>query len=254
MTINDVRVSSFAKEYEGIAQSRSATETRDELIGAAKHDLRNPIASIHAFAEILLTHEANNLTSRQRAHVQTMKKAAESMNGTLERAFFAISIDSDHADRPIEIETTDLRMLLGGWVVEYESATSNVITEHHERRPAGPIFAEVDREWVRLALSAAADTVAASSNSRDDIHVSLDDRARQVVISIKSSGWDRSTSKEEYELVAGLPMSPNQLLNIDGYIVEKVMDRHGGGVDNHIDNCGQINAVLTFPKSTNVDQ
>jgi len=64
MTVEDVQVTSLVDPQSKAARISSGSEVRDDLISAAKHDLRNPIASIQAFSELLLNHGDNNLTNR----------------------------------------------------------------------------------------------------------------------------------------------------------------------------------------------
>jgi signal transduction histidine kinase len=58
--------------------SRTAIETRDEVMSIVSHDLRNPLSTITMTSDLLLDVECS--PEEQRRHLQTMSRAAAAMN------------------------------------------------------------------------------------------------------------------------------------------------------------------------------
>src|SRR5439155_23638610 len=62
--------------------AKKATHTRDELIAAVSHDLKNPLATIVTTAELLARSEAPD--EKRRRWVESLRRSAEAMKHLIE--------------------------------------------------------------------------------------------------------------------------------------------------------------------------
>ncbi|GEM_PF-1924061 len=176
--------------------------------------------------------------------MERIKRSASDLNDRLERAFFAIILESDGDEHAMD--TTDLRALLTGWVAGYEPPVATTIIVRHDHRPLGSLFAYVDAQLVCSALSVAAGMVAESGDGDDDLELFLDAHAGQITLSIKAVGWEHTEAGGGDEALVQPHQHPLGSLNLDKIIVEKVMNKHRGYVNTYVDSKYRLNMNLIF--------
>ncbi|MDA3943405.1 MAG: HAMP domain-containing sensor histidine kinase [Bacteroidetes bacterium] len=91
-------------------QLEQLNQLKNQFLGIAAHDLRNPIASIIMFSEFLLESEDHTISDELRKMIEAINKSSEFMLKLLEDLLDVVKIESGKLQ--LNIETTDIEDLL----------------------------------------------------------------------------------------------------------------------------------------------
>jgi PAS domain S-box-containing protein len=89
---------------------RAMNEEKSQFIGMAAHDLRNPLAGILMFAEVLMRQAAPRLEEKQIAHIRQIQSVARKMSAIVNDFLDVSKIEAGHL--VINLQSVDLTQLV----------------------------------------------------------------------------------------------------------------------------------------------
>lgn len=210
------------------------TRERNQLLGIAAHDLRNPIMVVQSYCELLLSTSGGALGTAKTAFVERVHEAADAMLRLLED-----TLDySRFASAEVKLDTmpTDLSRLVKASVLDYQplAARKHIGLSFHppaQTLPAVPLDGtKIERVVVNLLSNAIkySDTGAA-------VHVYVDrsDRFARVTVCDGGRGIadeDVSSLFLPFHTGSTPPSGGEQSTGLGLAIVKKLVEAHGGHV------------------------
>ena len=85
---------------------KKLVELKNQFLGIASHDLRNPLSAISSYTEFLLTETKNNITEEQYSFLQYIKSSSEFMLSLVNDLLNYTKLESGELD--LNLEITDL--------------------------------------------------------------------------------------------------------------------------------------------------
>jgi PAS domain S-box-containing protein len=184
-----------------LADLRASLRTRDAFLASASHDLKNPLASIKATAQLML----RRLERAGTPNSDTQYQALERINSTVTRAASELDELLDLArlqlDRPLDLERrpVDLVQLARSIVADYQHAT-----EIHQVRPES-LVDELVGDWDARRLTRALGNLVSNavkySPEGGEIVVRVDlelrDGYRWAVVSVQDHGLGIPATERE---------------------------------------------------------
>jgi signal transduction histidine kinase len=156
----------------------------DELIAIISHDLKNPMASIKGYADLLLRRNARNPDDPNRRGLQIISEQIVRMNGLLDKLLDLSRITADRLR--IERRPADLAQIVSRLVAELRAAAGrpNLTLEGAE----GTYLGAFDVGRVRQAIENIVANAIAYSPEGSPVTVRLERSPREAVVAIADRG------------------------------------------------------------------
>ena len=87
---NSLRIESENRELQRLAGARS------EFLSTVSHELRTPLTTVSAFADILFNSKSENLTQRQREHIELIRKSSTQLGSLIDDFLDISQADTGH--------------------------------------------------------------------------------------------------------------------------------------------------------------
>lgn len=87
---NSLRIESENRELQRLASARS------EFLSTVSHELRTPLTTVSAFADILFNSRSENLTERQREHIELIRKSSTQLGSLIDDLLDISQADTGH--------------------------------------------------------------------------------------------------------------------------------------------------------------
>ena len=87
---NSLRIESENRELQRLAGARS------EFLSTVSHELRTPLTTVSAFADILFNSKSENLTERQRKHIELIRKSSTQLGVLIDDLLYISQADTGH--------------------------------------------------------------------------------------------------------------------------------------------------------------
>jgi signal transduction histidine kinase len=211
-------------------------EQKNKFLGIAAHDLRNPLASIRGFSELILGDASRPLNRHQKEFLGFIRSLSNEMLQLVNDLLDVSVIESGKVD--LNLKTGSLRQLVGEWVrINRIIARKKKITIHQDlaklpdcRFDPGRIAQVVDN-----LLSNAIKF----SNPGSKINVSLKHKdARNggaATISVKDEGPGISPEDQvklfgEFQKLSARPTGGEKSTGLGLSIVKKIVEAHNGAI------------------------
>jgi two-component system, OmpR family, sensor kinase len=218
------------------AELEVANEQKNQLIGMAAHDLRNPIGAIRGFAQLLLARTADRLDERERLVLERIERSSNHMLDLVNDLLELSEVDRAEVAITVDRGPCDLAELVSSAVeVDRAVAEAKDIAIHLELG-CGPCPATVDARRIEQVLSNLLTNAIKFSDRGSTIHVRLDVVDGQVEIAVTDQG--SGIPEDERELIfqpfARTSIKPTEGERSTGLgltIVRRVVEAHGGLVE-----------------------
>lgn len=206
-------------------------EQKNKFLGMVAHDLRNPLASIMGFSELLLGTEVPETS--QREFLQVIHKASEEMLGLLNNLLDISVIESGQFD--MALQPTDLIEL-----VNYRLRLNQVKAQNKGMKltfSAAPAHLEIacDGERIAQVLDNLLSNAIKYAPPDSEVSVQLQDRPDQVEVSVTDQGPGIPAEKRDrlfgtFQKLGSKTTGGEKSTGLGLAIVKKIIAAHGGEV------------------------
>jgi len=159
-------------------------QQHDQLISMIAHDLKNPMASIKGYADLLRRRSERNPEDPNRRGLQVISEQITLMTELLDRLIDISRIASGHLQ--LKLRQADLALLLAEWIDELHG--SNEAREITLEATEDPLPAVFDTQRIRQAVENVVQNALLYSPENAPIAIRLHSADDQVVISVQDQG------------------------------------------------------------------
>ena len=191
---------------------------KDQFLGMAAHDLRNPIGGIKGATELILAGLAGEIHPDQRELIEVTHRASAHMLGRLD-------LDLDEYEvRSIVLEQLHMARLL---------AQNKSITV--QTSLAGPLFANCDAERFSQVVDNLFSNAVKYSPAGSTVRVSLESTDGEVVLCVADEGPGIPETEQDklfktFSKLSTRPTANEVSTGLGLAIVRRIVDAHGGRV------------------------
>lgn len=116
---------SYERELEALARAEEASRLRDEFLSAASHDLKTPLTTIKAFAQLMLRRARKTASPDAEWFSEGLERIDDSTSKMIAQLNELMDVGRLQTDRPLELDRqpTDLVALAHKAVAEQQQAT-----------------------------------------------------------------------------------------------------------------------------------
>ena len=205
---------------------------KNQFLGMAAHDLRNPLGYVINYSEFL-EEENNNLTSEQIDFISQIKNLCSFMLNLVTDLLDVSAIEAGEVNLKTElidiVHLVDYNIQLNRILSEKKNITLNYI------KPIDSIFLYLDKSKIEQVVSNLVSNAIKYSNKKTEITVTVMKENNDVIFSVKDNG--QGIKKEELELLFK-PFKKTSSKSTNGekstglglFIVKRIVDAHGGRI------------------------
>jgi len=210
------------------------TRERNQLLGIAAHDLRNPIMVVQSYCELLLSSRDSQLGSQKVQFVQRVREAADSMlrllQDTLDYSRFASSEVS------LDLAPTDLSLLVGSSVLDYQplAERKHIALSFHPGAESLPPVPLDKRKVERVVVNLLSNAVKYSREGEHvDVYVARSGPFARVSVCDAGLGIapdELARLFQPFSTGTSRPTAGESSTGLGLAIVKKLVEAHGGRV------------------------
>jgi signal transduction histidine kinase len=207
------------------------SEAKTQLLGMAAHDLRNPLAGIIGFANVL--QEDFDLPAEPQEFIGFIRSNAEQMHGLLEDLLNSVSIESGRIT--LNKKRLDLAQL-AQWVVHSLRPQAEHKQQHlHYKAPKEPCMVEGDELRLREAITNLVTNAIKYSEAGKTIDVEVVKAEGTCKIAVQDEGPglsqdDQALLFQPFQRLSPRPTNNEPSTGLGLYIVHQLMTLHDGSV------------------------
>jgi len=208
-------------------------QSKTRFLGAASHDLRNPLVSIRGISQYLGSGRFGELSESQREMVETIASASESMLSLVEDLLDASLFESGQIK--IRREEEDLAELAETAVrLHGERAAKKGIALAAARR-SDDTRASVDRKLVSRVLDNLVSNALKFSQPDTNVVVAVESDADTVTLAVEDEGPGIPETEipnlfKEFSRLSNQPTGGESSSGIGLYLCKRIVAQHGGRV------------------------
>jgi signal transduction histidine kinase/ligand-binding sensor domain-containing protein len=217
-----------------LEELRSLNRKKDELIGIAAHDLRNPLTAVVGYADILRSALGDNGFDRGLAvrDAEAIYSAGQHLMEMIEELLDLSSIETGNVR--LNVESSDLNRLLDECIAMHVTlAEKKSIALVFDRRPLPPVavdrlrFAEVVDNLISNAIK--------FTYPAGQVRVRCESTPAEVIVHVADTGQGLTSDdlKEvfhSFKRLSARPTGGEKSTGLGLAIVKKIVDLHGGRV------------------------
>jgi signal transduction histidine kinase len=222
-------------EAQRIEQLLEINRSKDEFIALASHQLRTPATAVKQYIGMVLEGYAGNITKHQRQLLTSAYDSNERQIRVVNDMLLVARLDLKKMS--LSKQAVDLGQLLERIVADAAGALKQREQKLSYTKPSKPVYASVDQEYIRMAISNIFDNASKYTPKSKHIIVSVYTTSqRTACISIKDEGV--GIAKEDLErLFKKFSRIHNPLsIQVGGtglglYWSKEVVQLHGGSIE-----------------------
>lgn len=206
-----------------------ANEQRSNLLNIAAHDLKNPLQAIRGFSSII-NEESYDEDSREMAKM--IYDSAEHMVGQIDEMLEAAAMESKNV--VLDKRSVDVNKFMDELVKENESRANQkrqILITNYGRK----IYAEVDLQWIKVAVNNLISNAIKYSENGKTILVSTSKDENNIYIQVKDQGQGLSSDDmrklfNKYQRLSAKPTGGETSTGLGLSIVKDIIDKHDGKI------------------------
>jgi signal transduction histidine kinase/DNA-binding response OmpR family regulator len=214
-----------------ISHFKTLERVKNEFISTASHDLKNPIATILGFSELLV--RAGPLNETQAGFARRINSAAEHMSQLVQDL-----LDLARVDMGVELkkEIIDLNTLVFATADEYQpQAEAKKQILHVEKTQNQPVV-EGDHLRLRQALRNLVGNAIKYTPADGSITLSVESRETAVIVSVRDTGYGIPSEDLPFVFDRFYRVHNEAVKDIEGNglglaIVKAIIEQHDGQID-----------------------
>lgn len=244
-----------AREAEAQARERAETalRSRDEFISVASHELRNPVAAVSGFAQLMQRRlDRGDLSEDQlREYVQSIAASGAYLGRLVEDLLNVSRLEGGRID--LRFEEVDLRAVVRRAIGETPLAERSIEVE----QPEEPVRVMVDPDRVTQVLVNLLENAAKYSPAGSTIRVATTSGGGEVRVAVRDAGIGLPAHELDRLFSPFGRASNAREANIPGlglglYVSRRLAEAHGGTLlaESGGEDCGST-FTLTLPAGSN---
>ncbi len=208
---------------------REANEFKNEVLGIAAHDLRNPLNTILGFSKLIL--ESGENYEMMKNYAEYIHAGASQMNELLDDL-----LRSDSTELKIEKTVFDLKTLIDSIIIlfqNYLSAKNQVIEFYRQN---DQIWIKADKRKLQEVLENLISNAIKYSGHGKVIKVYVNEIDDKLEIKIQDNGPGFSNDDlkkifSKFQRLSAKPTGNESSTGLGLYIVKKIIDAHDGKIE-----------------------
>ena len=239
----------YEAERTARAQAEMAARLRDEFLSVAAHELKTPVTSLRAFAQLVLR-ELQTKGAPDPVRLQRALRTIDRQSGKLSRLISQLlDVARLEAGRlAVEPELVDVTEIVEGVV---QSAQPTTTTHTLEVRAAGPVLAWADPVRLEQVITNLIDNAIRFSPRGGSITAEVSSRTDGTIcLSVTDQGVGIPHARREWifdRFHQGDPGSYSAGLGLGLYVSRQIVELHGGTIDVESPPDGGSRFVVTLP-------
>ena len=234
------------------ARLASVNQAKNDFLNLLTHELKTPLTSIIAFADLMARGSEKELSGRQAQQLQVIQRNAWQLDALIQDLVDVSSIERGNIE--LEPAATDLSALVSG-VIEGLSPNLEQRGQSVEyTKPEGGAEAVVDRQRITQVISNLISNASKYSPKDTTIFVNVEDLDDRVMVSIEDEGpgIPEGDLGQVFELFHRVDNEATRRVPGTGqglYLVKQLVELHGGTVrigNRYVAGSG-ARAVVTLP-------
>ena len=226
------RVVQNMETFESIQKLRELNNLKNNFLGMAAHDLRNPINAISGFSELLLLGVAGNINDEQKEYLSIIKKASDDMLALVNDLLDVSVIESGRLE--IKRKRGSMKQLIENQLRLHELyAEQKKITFIKNLEEVPDILFDPDR-MAQVVSNLLGNAIKFSPQGKE-IVVSLLRKDDSILLKVKDNGpgmteEDKKKLFLEFQRLSASPTGGEKSTGLGLAIVKKIVEVHGGGI------------------------
>jgi two-component system, OmpR family, sensor kinase len=218
------------------AQLEEVNEQKNQLIGMAAHDLRNPIGAIRGFAQLLLTRVGDRLDDRERMVLERIERSSDHMLDLVTDLLELTEVDRSGLAVTLDRTECDVAELITQSVeVDRALAEEKEITIELELADA-PLVAVLDERKLEQVLANLLSNAIKFSAPRTTITVRLRSEGRMLVLEVSDEGPGIPDDELDevfrpFARTSVRPTAGERSTGLGLAIVQRIVQGHGGRIE-----------------------
>lgn len=205
-------------------------QLKNKFLGIAAHDLRNPLASIRGFSELLLSDDMDPLTEDQHEFIKTIHSLSQDMLNLVNDLLDVSVIESGKLE--LKRQPGSLKVLIEERIHINSILAKNKQMKLHESLATVP---EVSFDYSRIAqvVDNLISNAIKYSPSGSNIFVSLNQQGMKAQISVRDEGPGIEPEEQkrlfgEFQRLSTKPTGGEKSTGLGLSIVKKIVEAHNG--------------------------
>ena len=221
------------------AELERSNDIKNQVMGMAAHDLRNPLTVILNFAEFLIHDHLEGVGSFTEDQYQMIKQIKESSN-------YMVQIIEDMLDMSSfdsgSVKLKKMNCNLVDLIEEVTSLSRNPANKKNivitTRLPDSSIYKEIDTHKIRQVLDNLLSNAIKFSNSNTEVKIGINavDESEEVIIFVKDQGQGIPKDEikklfEPFSKISVKSTAGEKSTGLGLAIVKKIVEAHGGKIE-----------------------
>jgi signal transduction histidine kinase len=207
-------------------------QTATDLINMASHEIRHPLTLIMGFSEVMRDYSDTLDAIESREVMDKLGKAADRLRRSVVNMMEVSHLESGKL--AVKMEQVDLLKLLNGLVDELQARALENEVEVEVEKEAESIFA--DRDKLEIILFNLMDNAVKYSPPGSKVEVFARRTGREILVGVKDRGQGISEENmasifQPFRQGEGVEYSSIKGMGLGLYIVNKLVEAHGGRID-----------------------
>jgi signal transduction histidine kinase len=219
------------------AQLEEVNEQKNQLIGMAAHDLRNPLGAIRGFAQLLVARVSDRLDEREQLALGQIERASDHLLDLVDDLLQLAEIDRTGLHVLIARAPCDLAALVQRTVAVEQALAEQKALTIELLHDGGALLADVDERKVEQLLANLLSNAVKFSDPGGTITVALRTEGDEtVVIEVADQGRgipaeDLPRIFEPFARTSVRPTAGERSTGLGLTIVDRIVEGHGGRIE-----------------------
>jgi len=205
-------------------------QEKDEFIGIIVHDLKNPLASVLGFSDLLL--QESSVAGEPRQYVNYISVSSRSM---LEQVEDLLKLTELEAPSDVQLKTLDAATIVRGAAQDYGFHAQAKEIALTLDLPGQPVPVRANEKWLLSSIGNLVSNAIKYSPSGAKVAITLQPKETEVEISVKDYGEGLSREEAErlfrkFERLSPQPTGGESSSGLGLYLVRQMVLRMGGRV------------------------
>ncbi|QZY28843.1 sensor histidine kinase [Nocardioides coralli] len=220
----------FEREHELVLELRALDSYKSQLIATVSHELKNPLAAVAGYAEVL--ESAPELAARSRSAVDAIVRGAGRLNRVIDDLLVLSKVEDPH--RPLEPVPVDLSRLVADTLELLDVTITQGQVDVVTNTPEGGVLADGDRDELACLVTNLISN-AVKYTDLGKVVVTVERHGSVTVLQVSDEGLGISAD-DQARLFTEFFRSSNPVATsrpgtgLGLAIVKRIVDRHGGTI------------------------
>jgi signal transduction histidine kinase len=214
------------------AELARLNELKNNFLGMAAHDLRNPLSNVYALAD-LIQKKDENLDEQQKRFIQHIKTLGKSMLDLVSELLDVSVIESGEVD--IKRIPDNIVSLIETSIILNKDLARKKEIEIQFKTNTDTIILDIDRVKIDQVITNLLTNAIKFSNRNTQINITLEKKESELLIEVKDKG--QGIQKDEISNLFK-PFKRTSTISTDGekstglglFIVKRIIDAHNGNI------------------------